>query len=178
MIKRSGNELSPCGELLRGLAPFVPEDPLILILGSMPSAASIKAGFYYAHPQNRFFKVIAALFGEALPDLVSRKRALSSMRIALFDVIRECRRKGSLDQAITDAKPNDIPEFLTAHSSIKVVVTNGGLSARLLSKQKLPEGIRVFNLPSTSPANAVWRIDKLTEVYKEALNAAGIKTVI
>lgn len=178
MIRRSGNDHNPRGQLLRGLAPFVPEDPLVLILGSMPSAASLEAGFYYAHPQNRFFKVISALFGEPLPDPDSRKRALSIMRIALFDVIGECRRKGSLDQSITDVRPNDIPGFLSTHSSIKIVVTNGGLSARLLSKQKLPDGIKVFNLPSTSPANAAWRLDKLTVVYKEALNAAGIKTVL
>ncbi len=160
-------------EILRGLPPFIPEDPRILILGSMPSEASLKAGFYYAHPQNRFFKIIAALSGMGVATIPERKAALASLHIALFDAIGQCRRSGSLDSAIKDAVPNDIPRLLSEHPSIRVVATNGALSRKLVSRQDLPSSVRIFNLPSTSPANAAWSLQRLLPLYKEAFDAAS-----
>ncbi len=160
------------GEILRGLPPFVPDDPKILILGSMPSAASLEAGFYYAHPQNRFFRIIAAISGMPAGTIPERKAALSHLHAALFDAIAQCRRIGSMDSAITGEVPNDIPEFLKDHPSIRVVVTNGGLSRKLVSRQKLPGSVMLFSLPSTSPANAAWSLQRLLALYKEAFDAA------
>jgi TDG/mug DNA glycosylase family protein len=161
------------GELLRGLPPFVPPEPRILILGSMPSVASLDAGFYYAHPRNRFFKIIAMLSGMSTETIPERKAALASLHAALFDAIGQCRRQGSLDSAITDEVPNDIPGFLAGHPTIKVVVTNGGLSRKLVSRQALPDSARLFCLPSTSPANAAWSLERLFALYKEAFDAAS-----
>lgn len=159
--------------ILRGLPPFIPGDPRILILGSMPSEASLEAGFYYAHPRNRFFKIIGALSGMDVSTIPARKAALSFLHAALFDAIGQCRRSGSLDSAIKDAVPNDIPRLLSEHPSIKVVATNGALCRKMMSRQELPASVRIFNLPSTSPANASWSLQRLIPLYKEAFDAAN-----
>ena len=177
MPRQAGNSITDGARALRdrilqGLPPFIPEDPRILILGSMPSEASLEAGFYYAHPQNRFFKIVGVLFGMDVATIPGRKAALASLHIALFDVIGQCRRSGSLDSAIKDAVPNDIPRLLSEHPSIQVVATNGALSRKLLSRQALPSGVKLFNLPSTSPANASWSLQRLIPLYKEAFDAA------
>ncbi|MGN0909478.1 MAG: DNA-deoxyinosine glycosylase [Succinivibrio sp.] len=159
-------------ELLRGLPPFVPPEPWILILGSMPSEASLEAGFYYAHPRNRFFKIVSMLSSMPAETIAERKAALCALHAALFDAIGQCRRSGSLDSAIRDEVPNDIPRFLREHPGIRVVATNGALSKKLVSRQALPGSVRVFNLPSTSPANAAWSLERLKERYKEAFDAS------
>lgn len=179
------HETKATSPLLTGLPPFIPSYPRVLILGSMPSEASLKQGFYYAHPQNRFFKLLSLFLSKELCDLNSRQMALEYCHIALFDVIKSCRREGSLDSAIHDAIPNDLHSFLQEHSSISCIATNGGLAKKLFLRewkriiQNLQEHldleqerqrilkIKIVNLPSTSPANARFTIQKLKEYYFE-----------
>ncbi len=152
-------------EFITGFPPFIPEKPRVLILGSMPSEASLKQGFYYAHQRNRFFLLLQDFLKEELSNVDLRKKALCKSHIALFDVIGACTRQGSLDSAIRDAIPNDIAGLLTKYPSITMVATNGNLAKKLLLKQNLPETVTQRYLPSTSPANALWTFDKLREVY-------------
>lgn len=173
---RAEDSLSVRSPLLRGLEPFVPATSRILILGSMPSAASLEAGFYYAHPQNRFFRVIGAYAGRDLPDLISRQDALEHLGIALFDVIASCRRQGSLDSAIRDVTLNDISAFITEHPALTAIVTNGGLARHLFERHFLKTGlipakISVYALPSTSPANARFSLEALKCAYFEVFDA-------
>lgn len=156
--------------LIYGLPPFIPAGCRILILGSMPSVASLEAGFYYAHPRNRFFRIIADFTGRELPDTASRKQALSELGIGLFDVIRSCRREGSLDSAIIDVTPNDLRGILHSHPEIALIATNGALARRLFLKhigkdQEILGKISLCHLPSTSPANAAYSLPRLEEEY-------------
>ena len=94
---------------ISGLKPFINEGSRILILGSMPSIASLQDGFYYAHPQNRMWKIIAAIAGvDELKTIEERKQAALKLHLAFFDVIESCEREGSLDSNIKAVKPNDI----------------------------------------------------------------------
>ena len=111
---------------ISGLKPFINEDSKILILGSMPSVASIRDGFYYAHPQNRMWKIIAELSGvEKLKTIEERQSAALKLHLAFFDVIESCEREGSLDSNIKAVKPNDINKLLLQYPKIKRVITNG-----------------------------------------------------
>lgn len=155
--------------MLEGLTAFVPPNARVLILGSMPSVASLKASFYYAHPQNRFFKLLGAFLNQELLTIEDRKKALAFTHIALFDVIKSCNREGSLDSAIHDIEPNDITTFLKSYSDIKMIVTNGALSKKLFLRfnQSLitDSYLRILHNPSTSPANAAYSLDRLKEFY-------------
>lgn len=142
----------------------------------MPSTASLKQGFYYAHPQNRFFKVLGAYLGEDLATLDQRKHALEKLGIALFDVIGSCRRQGSLDAKITEVTSNDIPAFIKSHPALEAVATNGGLSRDLFFRHfvkhgLIPAKIVTYALPSTSPANARFSLEDLKRAYFEVLDA-------
>ncbi|MDY6322837.1 MAG: DNA-deoxyinosine glycosylase [Succinivibrio sp.] len=166
----SAGEIKNKGEVLFGLPPFVPEAPRLLILGSMPSEASLEAGFYYAHPRNRFFKILGDYAGQSAQSVSERQALLCRLRIALFDVIASCRRQGSLDSAIRDPVPNDIALFLKEHPGVKAVITNGGLSKKLFLKYNKVLGIKIIHLPSTSPANAGWPLKRLESEYFKALD--------
>ncbi len=99
-------------ERTHSFEPVWAEDAAVLILGTMPSVASLKQGFYYAHPRNAFWPILFDLAGEAYSeDIEARKRLLVGRRIALWDVARSAVRPGSLDSAIREAEPNDIPGF-------------------------------------------------------------------
>lgn len=147
--------------LLRGLPPVVGRRPRVLVLGSMPSVASLAERQYYGHPRNAFWDIQGALF-DAGRDLPYRERlaVLRQQGVALWDVIGQCRRAGSLDSAIHDIEPNDIPGLLRRHRSICSVFLNGGTAAREFRRHverphaALLDGLRVQQLPSTSPAHA------------------------
>ena len=131
-------------------APFIPSNAQVLILGSMPSVKSLEQGFYYAHPQNRFFKIIAVLHTKWRADL----------GIALYDVVASCEREGSLDSKIKHYDYADIWGLLQQHPSIKTVITNGGFAKTHFTKSTLkPHQAELkfdfVALPSTSPAHAV-----------------------
>ena len=159
---------------LHTIAPVYDENSRILILGSFPSVKSREAAFFYGHPQNRFWRVLAALLGADVPQTVEEKRAfLLKHRIALWDVIASCEIAGSSDASIRNAVPNDLTPILET-ASIRQIFTNGGTAHRLYRKYIYPlTGREDIFLPSTSPANAARSLDALVdawEIVREALD--------
>ena len=142
------------------------ENSRILILGSMPSVKSLELNQYYAHPQNRFWRVMFAVFGaEFSTDYETRKRLILSGGVALWDTIGECERLGSMDCDIKNARPNDIRGLLNKYPSISRIAANGSKSAETL-KKFFPD-LPFTRLPSTSPANASVSLDRLIAEYKK-----------
>ena len=150
--------------------PLYSEHSRVLILGSFPSVRSREQNFYYGHPQNRFWKVIAALYRREVPATVAEKKELIlDCGLALWDSIASCEITGSSDASIRDAKANDIRRILDA-CPIEKICCNGTKSFELYQKYQLPRtGIPAEKLPSTSPANAAWSLKKLTEAWGEVL---------
>ena len=152
--------------------PLYSEASRVLILGSFPSVKSREAAFFYAHPQNRFWRVLAAIFGERTPETVEEKTALVlRSRLALWDVIGSCEIAGSSDASITDVRANDLRPILEG-AQIRAIFCNGGASKKwydALLREQL--GREAVQLPSTSPANARWTLERLTEVWRENLLA-------
>ena len=142
----------------------------ILILGSFPSVKSRKAGFFYGHPQNRFWRVLAAVYGGELPVTTEEKIAfLLKNRIALWDVLAACEIKGSADSSIRSAVPTDLSAILQT-APIRVIFVNGKTAERYYRQYQLPlTGREVICLPSTSPANAAKTLDALIREWGEAL---------
>ena len=144
----------------------------ILILGTLPSVKSRESNFYYGHPQNRFWKVVAALTGSSVPVTVeTKKQMLLDSGIGVWDVIASCTIEGSSDSSIKDVVPNDIAGLL-ADSSIEAVFCNGGKAYELYVKycEKMQGAPRAIKLPSTSPANAAWKLEKLTDAWKKEID--------
>ena len=140
--------------------PVYNENSKILILGSFPSEASRACGFYYGHPQNRFWRVLPRVLGKTLDGGKEEKiRFLLENNIALWDVIGSCTVTGSSDSSIKDVIPNDITPILKT-ADIKAVYLNGKLANRLFEKYVKCE-IPHICLPSTSPANAAYSVDRL-----------------
>lgn len=151
-------------------SPVFDENSRILILGSFPSVASREQGFYYGHPQNRFWRVLAELFSVPLPATVEEKRSLLLSRgIALWDVAASCSVTGSGDASIRDVVPNGL-ELILRTAPIAGIYTNGGKAHQLYQKYSQPlTGIPAVKLPSTSPANAAWSLEKLCAQWKQIL---------
>lgn len=157
------------GRLWHEFGPFYDEDSEILILGSFPSAKSREAAFYYAHPQNRFWRVLASCFDDDTPVTIDEKRRfLSRHRIALWDVIDSCEISGSSDASIRDVVPTDI-EWLCRETSIRRVVLNGRTAERYFHKFHSDFQLPTASAPSTSPANAAWSAEKLAGAWREAI---------
>lgn len=152
------------------IEPIYDKDSKILILGSFPSVKSRKANFFYHHPQNRFWRVLAAVYQDTVPEEIADKKAfLKRHQIALWDVIASCNIKGSSDSSISDVEVNDL-NMIIANSSVKHIYTNGNLADKLYHRYfdaiiDLP----VTKLPSTSPANAAYSLDKLL-IYWRVIN--------
>ena len=142
----------------------------VLILGSFPSVKSRETHFFYGHPQNRFWKVIANIFHETIPGSIDEKKELILRNhLALWDVISECEITGSSDASIKNAKANDIRSILE-DSLIHKIIVNGKTAEKLYIKYIEPmTGIKAIALPSTSPANAKWSIDRLTEAWAKEI---------
>lgn len=147
--------------------PFYDKDSKILILGSIPSPVSRKQGFYYAHPQNRFWKVLEKVYNEKIEgDISSKKKFLTKHRIALWDVLESCYIEGAKDSSIKDPKPNDINKIIL-NSKVKKIFTLGRVSYNLYNKYCYPNtNIKAIYLPSTSPLNCALNLEKLTEKYQ------------
>ena len=147
--------------------PIYDRDSTILILGSFPSVKSREQMFFYGHPQNRFWKVLAAVFNEALPLTIEDKKAfLHRNHIALWDVIESCDIIGSSDSSIRNAKPTDLSSLI-ACSKISRIFTNGKTSGKMFDKyQKNVLGLEAVNLPSTSPANAAFSLEMLIQKWQ------------
>ncbi len=140
----------------------------ILILGSFPSPKSREEGFYYGNKKNRFWEILAAIYNEKVPDNIEEKQALlTKHNIALFDAIESLRIKGASDASIIDAKPSDLSTLL-ASSRIRLICCNGKTAYRYFMKGD-HYGVPFLCLPSSSPANASFSLEKLTEIWRKAL---------
>lgn len=150
----------------REFGPVWDEHSTILILGSFPSVKSREAQFYYGHPQNRFWRVLSAALGCAIPESVEEKRALLlSHRIALWDVLEECDISGSSDSSIKNAVPVDIMAVLST-ANIQKIYCNGTAAHTLFMRHLYPIcSIEAVKLPSTSPANAAWTYERLCHAW-------------
>lgn len=158
--------------LEHGFGPFYRQDSRVLILGSFPSVKSREAAFFYGHPQNRFWPVLARLCGEETPHTRAEKVALlTRYGIALYDVIERCSIVGSSDSSIRDVEPADLRPILDGSGVGERIFVNGGTAFRLYRRWLQPQlGLSASLLPSTSPANAAWSLDRLTQAWGEALN--------
>ncbi len=150
--------------------PLFSEQSRVLILGSFPSVKSREQQFFYGHPQNRFWKVAAALFGQEPPGTIAEKRELILTHgLALWDSIASCVITGSSDASIREVKANDLGVILD-HAPIQRICCNGKESFRQYEKHIRPvTGREALCLPSTSPANAQWSLEKLIEDWSVIL---------
>lgn len=146
--------------------PVYNENSRILILGSLPSVKSREQMFYYGHPQNRFWKVIAGLTGVSVPSTIPEKKALLlAQGIAVSDVIAECDIIGSSDSSIRNVIPMDLQEILE-NAKIRQIYANGNTAKKLFERFQQKSCQRdIIGLPSTSPANAAYSLDRLIEAW-------------
>lgn len=154
--------------LSHNFAPVFDENSKLLILGTFPSVKSRENQFYYGHPQNRFWKVTAALTGSRVPQTIEeKKKMLLAGHIAVWDVIASCEIEGSSDSSIRNVAPNDIAGLLK-RTNIRAVFCNGGKAYELYARYcEEACGMAAVKLPSTSPANASWSLERLTESWRE-----------
>lgn len=150
-----------------GFAPVFDGRSRVLILGTLPSGKSRETGFYYGHPQNRFWKVLAVLFDEDVPQTVGDKKAMLLRNgVAVWDVVDSCDIIGASDSSIKNVVPADVAGLL-AQTGIEKVFANGALAKKLYDKYTLDRtGIPAVQLPSTSPANARFRLDDLVKSWE------------
>lgn len=150
--------------------PVYDKDSELLILGTFPSVKSREQNFYYGHPQNRFWKVLARLTGEKLPKTAEEKKALLlKHHIAVWDVVAACDIIGSSDSSIKNVVPADISKVLR-ESRVQKIFANGEKAYRLYKRYCEKEtGREAVKLPSSSPANAVFTLDRLTDVWREQI---------
>ena len=155
------------------IQPFYDRDSEILILGSFPSVKSREQMFFYGHPQNRFWKVMAAVFSDEVPDSIpDKKNFLMKHHIALWDVIGSCDIKGSSDASIGNVSPNDLSVILDK-ADIQKIAVNGRTAEKYYKKFIEPViGRSAVCLPSTSPANAAWSLERLAGEWKREINGA------
>lgn len=148
------------------IPPVFDRHSKVLILGSFPSVKSREAQFFYGHPQNRFWKVTSKVFGSPEPHTVEEKKAfLLSHGIAVWDVIASCDITGSSDSSIKNVIPNDLTKIL-ACADIRTIFVNGKTAEKFYNKYvKDVIGREAVCLPSTSPANAAWSVERLTEAW-------------
>ena len=149
------------------IEPIYDTNSNILILGSFPSVKSREEGFFYGHKQNRFWKVVSGVFEEEEPGTIEEKKAfLIRNKIALWDVIQSCDIVGSSDSSITNVVPNDLSIILRT-ADIKAIYVNGKTALKYYEKYTEPVVKRsAICLPSTSPANAAWSMEKLLTAWK------------
>lgn len=171
-----GTLLSEYQHIHHGFDPVFDARSHVLVLGSFPSVLSRENNFYYGSPRNRFWQVIAACTGRPVPlnepivdAIASKQRLLLDSGIALWDVIESCDIKGSADSTIRNAAPAHIERILDA-ADIKAIIANGR-TAEKLYRDQLQErtGRTIVCLPSTSPANAAYSLDRLIGCWKPAL---------
>lgn len=155
-----------------GFAPVCGPGSRVLLLGSFPSPKSREQGFYYGHPQNRFWPLLASLTGAPAPardDLAAKRRLILQNGLALWDTIRCCTITGASDASVRDVQPNDIPALVRAYG-LQAVFCNGAASWQLYEKYVAEQaGLHAVKLPSTSPANAAWTMARLQAAWAQAL---------
>jgi hypoxanthine-DNA glycosylase len=158
--------------LLTGLAPICDAQARCLILGSFPSEASLAAGQYYAHRQNQFWRILAAVLDQPLVEMAypARQAAVKAAGLAIWDVYGACRRQGSLDSAIRNARANDFAALMARAPGIARVCFNGQAAGKI-APQLAALGLATAILPSTSPANAGWSFARKLAAWRLALRA-------
>lgn len=158
--------------MLVGLPPVVSPATRLLLLGSFPGAASLRAGQYYAHARNQFWPLVGALLGEdlAVLDYAQRLDRLRQRGLGLWDVYASCEREGSLDSAIRQPRPNDLAALVAGLPALRGIAHNGGESARAMRVTRAL-GLPVWRLPSTSPAHASWSFQRKQAAWAEVFAA-------
>ncbi len=170
---------------LVGLPPMVGPGTVVLVLGSFPGVASLRAQQYYAHPQNHFWRILQALWPQHLlpgpQDYAARCACALAQGLGVWDVYASCEREGSLDSAIRQAQLNDFPALLRQCPQLTGIAHNGGESHRharaveqSLAHAGLAGRVQIHKLPSTSPANASWSFERKRAAWGEALAAYGL----
>lgn len=176
MAKAPSQPAEPQGApRLLGLAPLAAPHARLLVLGSFPSVASLAQQQYYGHPRNQFWTILSVLWGQDLRAMpyAARCEAVSRRGLAVWDVYASCQREGSLDADIRQAAPNDLQALVKRLPQLRAIAHNGGESARSLRVTQAL-GLPVFRLPSSSPANASWSLDRKCEAWREAFAFAGL----
>jgi hypoxanthine-DNA glycosylase len=160
---------------LTGLPAVAGPATRLMVLGSFPSASSLQAGQYYAHPRNQFWPLLSALWGVDLRALAYPDRLHEVLRrgLGLWDVYARCRREGSLDADIREAELNPLGTLRTLAPGLRAVAHNGGESARAMRHARAL-GLPVLRLPSTSPAHAAWSFERKLAAWREAFAEHGL----
>ncbi len=168
------SEITGYQHIIHPFGPLYDEKSEVLILGSFPSVKSREQQFFYGHPQNRFWKVAAGILAEPVPQTIEEKKAmLHAHHIALWDVVYSCDIIGSSDSSIRNVVPTDLRQILD-HASIRQIYTNGATATKLFERFQKQTLLRdSVRLPSTSPANAAWSLERLMEAWWEALKSSG-----
>ena len=155
---------------VHNIDPLFDKDSKILILGSFPSIRSRETGFFYGHPNNRFWKIIASIYSEEVPKTIDEKKKLIlGNHLALWDVIASCDIEGSSDSSIRNVKVNDLSRIFN-ETDIRKICVNGKTAEKLYIRyleDKL--GRKAEYLPSSSPANAALSLERLTAIWKDIL---------
>lgn len=150
------------------LPPVFDKESRILVLGTIPSPKSREQGFYYGHPRNRFWKMMALVFEEPMPETVEERRTMALRNhVAIWDVLASCTIRGAEDASIRDVVPNDI-RLILSQADIRAVFTTGAKAAALYRKYCEPVcGMPCISLPSTSPANCRMKDEELLQYYRQ-----------
>lgn len=166
-MNKKSEKTSEYQHLTHEFAPVYDRNSRILILGSFPSVKSREQQFFYGHQQNRFWKVIASVLNVPVPQTIEEKREmLLEHRIALWDVIAECDIIGSSDSSIRNVVANDLTQILKT-AEIRAIYANGGTAKRLYDRfQKEACQMEAIGLPSTSPANAAYSVERLVSKWR------------
>ena len=162
--------------LLTGLPPLVSPATKVLILGSFPGVRSLQAQEYYGHPQNQFWKILQAIWpssahGICASSYENRSKWLLERGLGVWDVYASCEREGSLDSAIRNAVPNDIAALHLPQ--LQAIAHNGGESFKH-ARHTRTLGVPVYQLPSTSPANASWSFERKLAAWREVMERHGL----
>lgn len=160
---------------LQGLGPVIDAHTRLIVLGSFPGVASLRARQYYGHPQNAFWKILGELWGLPLAQrpYAERLQALRDHGLGLWDVYASCEREGSLDSDIREPVLNDLASLRQHCPSLQAIAHNGGESFRH-ARHTRSLGLPVYRLPSTSPANASWSFARKREAWAEVLRRHGV----
>jgi len=179
MPSEPSHAAAPGSVRLTGLAPVAGPGARLLILGSFPSEASLRAQQYYAHPRNQFWPILSAIWGlegeQALSALPYAERLPVAIArgLAIWDVYAGCERQGSLDSAIRSPQLNDLAGLIRRLPTLRAIAHNGGESARH-AKLTRALGLPVHTLPSSSPANATWSFERKVAAWRSVFEATGV----
>jgi hypoxanthine-DNA glycosylase len=152
--------------IVHSFAPIIGAESEILILGSVPSVKSVEYGFYYMHPQNRFWRLMSVCLGQNIMSVSPEEKTecLLKNRVALYDAVYKCDITGSADSGATSIVPTDIVKLI-ADTKVEKVLCNGALSYKIATKYNAAAGVRFIKMPSTSPANAAMNLETLVKLW-------------